>query len=34
MAQQLSAKEPTAEQISEQKLYKQMGVPDPAMPRE
>lgn len=28
MAQQLSAKEPTAEQIAEQKLYKQMGVTD------
>jgi len=28
MAQQLSAKEPTAEQIAEQKIYKQMGVTD------
>ncbi|GAB2673618.1 phosphoribosylformylglycinamidine synthase subunit PurL [Paenibacillus thermoaerophilus] len=28
MAQQLSAKEPTAEQIEQQKLYKQMGVTD------
>ena len=28
MAQQLSAKEPTAEQIAEQKIYKQMGVSD------
>ncbi|MFC3770918.1 phosphoribosylformylglycinamidine synthase subunit PurL [Paenibacillus sp. GCM10012303] len=28
MAQQLSVKEPTAEQIAEQKIYKQMGVTD------
>lgn len=28
MAQQLSAKEPTAQQIAEQKIYKQMGVTD------
>lgn len=28
MAQQLQAKEPTAEQIEEQKIYKQMGVSD------
>ena len=28
MAQQLSAKEPTAEQIAEQKIYKQIGVTD------
>lgn len=28
MAQRLSAKEPTTEQIAEQKLYKQMGVTD------
>ncbi|WP_438448112.1 phosphoribosylformylglycinamidine synthase subunit PurL [Gorillibacterium sp. sgz5001074] len=28
MAQQLSAKEPTAEQIAEQKIYKQFGVSD------
>lgn len=28
MAQRLSAKEPTAEQIAEQKIYKQMGVTD------
>ncbi|GIP34557.1 phosphoribosylformylglycinamidine synthase subunit PurL [Paenibacillus sp. J2TS4] len=28
MAQQLSAKEPTAEQIAEQQIYKQMGVTD------
>ncbi|AEI45833.1 phosphoribosylformylglycinamidine synthase subunit PurL [Paenibacillus mucilaginosus] len=28
MAQQLSAKEPTAEQIQEQKIYKQFGVSD------
>ncbi|MDF2959199.1 MAG: purL [Paenibacillus sp.] len=28
MAQQLTAKEPTAEQIAEQKIYKQMGVTD------
>lgn len=28
MAQQLTVKEPTAEQIAEQKLYKQMGVSD------
>lgn len=28
MAQQLSAKEPTAEQIADQKIYKQMGVTD------
>ncbi|MDQ1910621.1 phosphoribosylformylglycinamidine synthase subunit PurL [Paenibacillus sp. GD4] len=28
MAQQLSAKEPTAQQIEEQKIYKQMGVTD------
>jgi len=28
MAQQLSAKEPTAEQIAEQQLYRQMGVSD------
>ena len=28
MTQQLSAKEPTAEQIAEQKIYKQMGVTD------
>lgn len=28
MAQQLSAKEPTAEQIAEQKVYQQMGVTD------
>ena len=28
MAQQLSAKEPTAEQIAEQKIYRQMGVTD------
>jgi phosphoribosylformylglycinamidine synthase len=28
MAQQVSAKEPTAEQIAEQKIYKQMGVTD------
>lgn len=28
MAQQLSVKEPTADQIAEQKLYKQMGVTD------
>ena len=28
MAQQLSVKEPTAQQIAEQKIYKQMGVTD------
>ena len=28
MAQQLSAKEPTAEQIAEQQIYKQIGVTD------
>ena len=28
MAQQLTAKEPTAEQISEQKIYQQFGVTD------
>ncbi|WP_248929790.1 phosphoribosylformylglycinamidine synthase subunit PurL [Paenibacillus hamazuiensis] len=28
MAQQLTAKEPTAEQIADQKIYKQMGVTD------
>ncbi|WP_028549884.1 phosphoribosylformylglycinamidine synthase subunit PurL [Paenibacillus sp. UNC451MF] len=28
MAQQLSAKEPTAQQVAEQKIYKQMGVTD------
>jgi phosphoribosylformylglycinamidine synthase len=28
MAQQLAAKEPTAEQIAEQKIYRQMGVTD------
>ncbi len=28
MAQQLSAKEPTAQQIEEQKVYKQFGVSD------
>ncbi len=28
MTQQLSAKEPTAEQVAEQKLYKQMGLTD------
>ncbi|MGO4268832.1 hypothetical protein AB4Z22_03125, partial [Paenibacillus sp. TAF58] len=28
MTQQLSVNEPTAEQIAEQKIYKQMGVTD------
>lgn len=28
MAQQVSAKEPTAEQVAEHKLYQQMGVSD------
>lgn len=28
MSQQVSAKEPNAEQIAEQKIYKQMGVSD------
>ncbi len=28
MAQQLSAKEPTAEQIAEQQIYRQFGVTD------
>lgn len=31
MTQQLSAKEPTAEQVAEHKLYAQMGVSDSSM---